>query len=96
MNSNILSHLLEDCEFERMQHFEPNNITGMHDYAAFIAWNARCISDLSNEDREGLKQVCSLLKKGKLKMVDMEECCEWKASSFYFNANKELVIVHPR
>jgi hypothetical protein len=96
MNANILTHLLEDCEFERMQDFEPENVAGMDDYAAFVAWNARCVADLSDDDRAGLKGVCALLKKGTLKMVDMESCGEWTACGFYFNAKKELVIVHPR
>jgi len=96
MNANILAHLLEDCEFERMQDMNPKNVEGMDDYAAFVAWNARCVADLSDDMRAALTGVCALLKKGTLKMADMEDCGEWGASGFYFNAKKQLVIVHPR
>jgi len=96
MNANILTYLLKDYEFERLQDMSPENVAGMDDYAAFVAWNARCVADLSDEDRAGLKSVCALLKKGTLKMADMEDCGEWTASGFYFNAKKELVIVHDR
>ena len=96
MNADILAHILKDCEFYRMQHYEPDNILGINDYAAFLAWNALCISELSNEDVAGLEQVCKLIKNETLKMMDMEECREWHASGIYFNSKKELVIVHPR
>jgi hypothetical protein len=96
MNASILAYLLEDCEFERMQYMNPKNVEGIDDYAAFVEWNARCVANLSDEMLAVLTGVCTLLKNDALKMSDMEDCGEWGASGFYFNAKKQLVIVHPR
>lgn len=43
---NLFLALLQECEFERMQHCEPNNISGINNYAAFVTWNVSCISEL--------------------------------------------------
>jgi hypothetical protein len=99
MNASILARLVDESDFERIQHFEPENVAGMDTYAAFVEWNSKCVAEFQADGvawAQTLLGICAMLKMGTLKMVDMEGCGEWRASGFYFNAKKELVIAHPR
>lgn len=99
MNANILAHLLHEDDFERIRASSPENVEGLETYEAFVTWNTNCVDGFIANGvnwAQTLIGICSMLKTGTLKMVDMESCGEWTAYSFYFNANKELVIVHPQ
>jgi hypothetical protein len=63
-------------------------------YDEFLAWNKKCIDELSSEDLSWLWGFSNRL--NKIGMMDMEDCGVWKADSFYYDADKQLVIVHPR
>jgi len=99
MNAAIRAHLIDADDFERMKAMAPENVASLDTYEAFVAWNTQCVNMFSANDAtwaQTLIGLCTLLKTGKLKMVDMESCGEWNASGFYFNASKTLVLVHPR
>ena len=95
----ILARLLHEDDFERIRDMEPDNVAGLETYEAFVEWNTSCVNEFIANGvnwAQTLNGICQMLKTGTLKMVDMESCGEWAADSFYFNAKKELVIVHPR
>jgi len=98
MTAAILAYLVHEENFERIRDLEPDNVAGLETYAAFVEWNTNCVHEfIANgvNSVQTLVGICQMLKTGTLKMVDMESCGEWAAESFYFNAKKELVIVHP-
>jgi hypothetical protein len=94
MSDDFQQCLLEKHEFERMQDMAPENVAAWATYDAFVEWNKQCFA--ATVMPVALIGICALVRKGAMKMVDMESCGEWTACSFYFNAKKQIVIVHPR
>lgn len=90
----ILKHVVEECYYERMLGQGCKDIDKSMSYNQFLAWNKKCIEELSYEDLNWTWGLCNRLPT--IGTMDMEECDVWKADSFYYDTAKQLVIVHPR
>lgn len=87
-------HVVEECYYERMLGQDCKSIDPSLSYDEFLAWNKKCIEELSSEDLSWLWRFSNRLPR--IGMMDMEDCGVWKADSFYYDTAKQLVIVHPR
>ena len=65
-------------------------------YNDFLLYNKECLEELSHKDLKWVWRLCKFMDSGKVGMMDLEGCGMWKASCFFYDLNKELVIVHPR
>ena len=92
----ILKHVVEECYYERMLGMNCECVDQAMSYEAFLAWNKKCIEELSPKDLEWLWGLCTRLNSRTVGMMDMEDCGTWRADSFYYDQNKDIVIVHPR
>ena len=92
----ILTHVVEECYYERMVSEECKGIDAATRYNDFFLWNKKCLEELSYEDVNWVWGLCNRLNLKKIGMMDMEDCGIWKADTIFYNLNKELVIVHPR
>ena len=90
----ILKHVVEEYCYERMLDHDCRDVDNTLSYENFLAWNKKCIEELSSADIRWLGVFCDRL--NKIGMMDMEDCGVWKADSFYYDKNKNIVIVHPR
>jgi len=93
---NIMSYLVTEHDFERMQAYNSSGIAGLNSYHEFLGWNIACVNALSELDRFVLEALCAQLNAGAVNLVDMESCVEWAACGFYYNQQKALCIIHPR
>jgi hypothetical protein len=86
-------------DFERMQDIsigeQKDWLEGMS-YADFMAWNVKCINQLSDEDDAWLVILCRRMKEGDILLQDMEACCQFTAGGFFFDYDKRIIIVNPR
>lgn len=95
----LSNYIVEKADFLRMQ----IDVTGHPvpwfedmDYDEFLQWNKECICELSNEDDAWLVGLCGRMKNQRIMLQDMESCVQFVADSFYFDRNKNIVIVNPR
>ena len=65
-------------------------------YSNFYDHNMRCISDLTDANKEWLLTLCNKMKNRMISLVDEESCVEFEAYEFYFNPEKKLCITNPR
>jgi len=92
----VLDYLVAECEWERMVDQECKAINPSLSYSEFVAYNTTCLEELSPKDLKWVQRLCKRLNSEKVGMMDLECCGIWKASCFFYDLNKELVIVHPR
>jgi hypothetical protein len=90
----IDSFLPDEYEYERMQGINANyeDMT----YYDFVIWNHECLRNMTVEDRISLVWLCKKIKNNTINLVDMESCCEFTASGFYFDKNANICITNPR
>ena len=92
----ILTHVVPECYYERMLGEECRQIDSAMSYNDFFMYNKACLDELSYEDLSWVWGLCKHLNNKKIGMMDMENCCIWKADTIFYDINRELVIVHPR
>ena len=92
----ILTHVVEECYYERMLGENCKGIDVATTYNYFFLWNKKCLEELSYEDVNWVWGLCNRLNLKKIGMMDMEDCGIWKADTIFYDLNKHLVIVHPR
>jgi len=92
----ILTHVVEECYYERMLGENCKGIDVATTYNDFFLWNKKCLEELSYEDVNWVWGLCNRLNLKKIGMMDMEDCGIWKADTIFYDLNKQLVIVHPR
>jgi hypothetical protein len=90
----ILTHVVPECYYERMLGEECKRIDSTMSYNDFFLYNKDCLDRLSYEDLSWVWGLCKRLQM--IGMMDMECCGIWKADTFFYDINRELVIVHPR
>lgn len=92
----IMTHVVEECYYERMVGEECKGIELAESYNDFFAWNKSCLEELSFEDVVWVWGLCQRLNNEKIGTMDMEDCGIWEADSIFYDQKKNLVIVHPR
>ena len=95
----LSNYIIEKADFLRMQ----TDVTGHSvpwfedmDYSDFLQWNNECICELSDEDDAWLVGLCGRMNNQRIMLQDMESCVQFVAYGFYFDKNKDIVIVNPR
>jgi hypothetical protein len=97
MSIAISSFLVPKCYYERMQDLAENEWLSSMTYDEFRDWNMHCIMELTNEEDAWMVGLCRRIKDNKVILMDMETPgAQWVADSFYFNENREVIIVNPR
>lgn len=99
MSIQLSKFIIDDDSFQRMQSLISGEDKGWLEgmtYAEFLEWNINCINELSDEDDAWLTGLCKRLKRNRIILQDMESCCQFNADSFYFDCDKNIVIVNPR
>jgi len=91
-----MSHIVPECYYERMLGEECRGIDKAENYREFLTWNRSCLEELSLEDIKWVWGLCDRMNKNYIGMMDMECCGIWEADTIFYDANKRLVIVHPR
>ena len=95
----LTSYIIQELDFERMQDMaigeQKDWLEGMS-YAEFVAWNVKCINQLSDEDDAWLVGLCKRMKDDRIILQDMEACCQFTADGFFFDYDKRIIIVNPR
>lgn len=92
----ILSFLVAECEFERMKDMECRGIDDSMTYAEFHQWNTLCLSEQAPDYDPWLLRLCERMKDNQICLMDLESCCIFEASGFFFDKNKRLCIINPR
>ena len=94
---NIMAYCVNaDC-YGRMFDFKCRGIDMENEnYAAFRAWNIKCLEEMKYEDQVWVWGLCKRIGSSTIGMMDMEDCGIWTADQFFFDKNKKLCIVHPR
>lgn len=90
----IMSHVVPECYYGRMEYLKCDGIKEDLSYNDFLLHNKACLDELSLDDVTWIWGLCKRLKN--LGMMDMECCGIWEGDSFFYNLDKELVLVHPR
>jgi hypothetical protein len=65
-------------------------------YEEFLEWNLMCLKTLSPEDTTWLSELCKRIRNNTIKLMDEESCSQFSASEFFFDSDKNIVIVNPR
>lgn len=92
----ILNNLIAECEYERMLSQMCLAIDPSLSYNDFLAYNKKCLEELFPEDLEWMRCLCKRLNNGRIGMMDLEDCGIWEGHCFFYDLDKNLVIVHPR
>ena len=92
----ILTHIVEECYYERMLGEECKGIDPSMNYNDFFLYNKKCLEELSFDDVNWVWGLCQRLNNNKIGMMDMEDCGIWEADSIFYDQNKNIVVVHPR
>ena len=64
-------------------------------YNEFYAWNIKCLNE-SPDDLAWLTGLCNRMNSSKIILMDEESCTKFSAYAFYFDSDKNIVIVNPR
>jgi hypothetical protein len=86
--------IIDKWDFKRIK--ELDKIDENINYEEFINWNIKCINELSNKETIWLLNLCNNIQNNKINLVDLESCCSFEASNFYFDNHKNICIVNPR
>lgn len=92
----ILTHVVEECYYERMLGEKCKGIDAAATYNEFFLWNKECLEELSYEDVNWVWGLCNRLNRRQIGTMDMEDCGIWKADTIFYDTYKRLIIVHPR
>jgi hypothetical protein len=92
----IMTHVVPECYYERMLGEKCKSIDVSLDYNNFLLYNKTCLDELSYDDVAWVWGLCRRMNKNTIGMMDMECCGIWEADTFFYDQNKNLVIVHPR
>ena len=65
-------------------------------YEEFLEWNVKCLTELTPDDAIWLTGLCKRIRNHKLKLMDEESCSQFDAYAFFFDTDKNIVIVNPR
>jgi len=88
------SFLPDEYEYERMQGMNENYEN--ENYYDFTIWNYECLRNMTVEDRVSLMWLCKKIKNNMINLLDMESCCEFTASGFYFDKDANICITNSR
>jgi hypothetical protein len=94
--SEIMTYLPDVDDFQRMTEFGCKNVDNIQSYNDFLAWNQRCINDLTQDERNWVLGLCQKIKKYKISLMDLESTAVFDACNIYYCQNKNLCIVNPR
>ena len=64
-------------------------------YREFYEWNVKCLHE-SQDDAIWLHHFCKLLSSDRIKLMDEESCATFSAYGFYYDEDKNIVLVNPR
>ena len=94
--NSITPFIVDAVSYARMQSNDCEGVDDSVRYAEFISWNIQCISELTAAERAFLFDLCQLIKKNKVSLMDLESCAMFEASAIYYDQKKKLCIVNPR
>lgn len=89
----LISNIIDESTFDKICHWGYNEFD---DYNYFYNYCVSCINDMSNSEKIWLNVFCNKMNDGMINLVNIEDCIEYNACSFYFNKDRQLCIVHPR
>jgi hypothetical protein len=92
----LTKFIIDRYTFERLVDLAEIHKYPFDTYSSFYDHNIKCISDLTDTNKEWLLTLCNKMKDRMINLVDEESCVEFEAHAFYFNAKKELCITNPR
>jgi len=87
--------LPDEDTYDRILKYDLNYTYTMN-YSEFYAWNLKCISELSEDDRLWLEGLCRRIEKNSIRLMDLESCAAFHAHGFHYNMDGELCIMMPR
>ena len=92
----IMSYVVHDVEYERMQWENCKGVDKNAPYEEFLEWNMACINLLNNGERLWTIGLCNKLDTQSVGLMDLESCAIFTAHAIYFDKNRRLCIVNPR
>ena len=91
---NSKKFIINNYTYERMV---DNECSGpWESYEEFLEWNMKCLTESPPDDAIWLTGLCKRIKNSKIKLMDEESCSQFQASEFFFDSDKNIVIVNPR
>jgi hypothetical protein len=95
MQVEVLKCLVDVYTFERITDYQRGpGITNT--YAEFIAWNTKCVGELSANELVAISTLCKMIARNRIRSVDTEYCAEMSVDSLYFNSKGILCLANPR
>lgn len=94
--SEIMNYRPNEQDFQRMKSHKCQNVDTIASYQDFLAWNEKCITELSQDERNWVLGLCQRMKRYKITHMDLESCAVFDAFVMYYCQEKNLCIVNPR
>lgn len=94
--TEIMTFIPDADDFQRMKSHDCQNVHTIRSYQDFLAWNEKCIKELSQDERNWVLGLCQKIKKYKISLMDLESCAVFDAFKIYYCQNKNLCIASPR
>jgi phosphoserine aminotransferase len=94
--SEIMTYLPDEHDFQRMKSLNCKNVDTILSFQDFLAWNEKCIKEISQDQRNWVLGLCQKIKKYKISLMDLESCSIFDAFIIYYCQNKILCIANPR
>ena len=91
----IKKFIVDVASYERITDMMNDDDLIWDSYAEFYQWNMNCLSE-SPDDVGWLNSLCKRMASSKIQLMDEESCVRMPAYAFYFDNNKNIVIVNPR
>ena len=95
MQVEVLKCLVDEYTFERITDLQRGSVIA-NTYAEFIAWNVKCVGELSANELVAISTLCKMIARNRIRSVDTEHCAEMSVDSLYFNSKGILCLANPR
>jgi hypothetical protein len=92
----IRDTIIDKDSFERIRDLRGESRFGFSSYEEFMAWNERCINEMSGDDFVWINGLSRRMRRNAIGLMDLEPCVIFNAFRFFFARNKDIVIVNDR
>ena len=89
----ITKYIINEYTYERMTEMRDDCVWSS--YSEFYNWNIKCLGE-SQDDAIWLDSFCNRIARHKIKLMDEESCSCFSACGFYYDEDKNIVLVNPR
>lgn len=91
----IKKFIVDVASYERIADMMNDDDLIWDSYEEFYQWNINCLSE-SPDDVAWLNSLCKRMASSKIQLMDEESCVRMPAYAFYFDNEKNIVIVNER